>query len=68
MMIDSFNPFDILLNFFNVLSSFATIIYNFLFQEITIGSWTFQPFFVLGTGVIVTLIIARIVKLVIPGL
>lgn len=65
---ETFNPFSILINFFDVLSKFANLIYAFLFREITIGEWSFQPFFVLGTGIIVTLIIARIIKLVIPGL
>lgn len=65
---NTFNPFNILLDFFNVLADFSNLVYTFLFREITIGTWSFQPFFVLGTGVIITLIIARIVKLVIPGL
>lgn len=60
------NPFSFLYNIFQLLSNMATILYDFLFQEITIGTFTFIPLFAIGGGVMITLIIARLIKQFVP--
>lgn len=60
------NPFKFLYNIFNLLVSMATILYDFLFREITIGTFTFIPLFAIGGSVMITLIIARLIKQFVP--
>ena len=65
-MIQDFNPLLFLLDFFNILADFARVLWDFLFNEQTIGTWTFRPVFVLGASTIIVLIIARLVKQFVP--
>lgn len=60
------NPFNFLYNIFQLLVEMANILYNFLFQEITIGTVRFIPLFVIGGGVMITLIIMRLIKQFVP--
>lgn len=66
MIDESFNPLLLLYEFFGVLSDLARLLWGFLFDEITIGTWSFRPIYVLGTALIVVLIAARIVKQFVP--
>lgn len=65
-MIQDFNPLLFLLDFFNILADFARILWVFLFDEVTLGTWTFRPVFVLGASTIIVLIIARLIKQFVP--
>lgn len=46
--------------------SLVDIIYNFLFQEITIGDWTFSLWALLSGTLITVLLIAWFVKKLVP--
>lgn len=60
------NPFTFLYNIFQLLLKMANLLYEFLFKEITIGSFTFTPLFAIGGGVMITLIITRLIKQYVP--
>lgn len=57
-----FNIIIFLWDFFDVLGNFATLLYNFLFSPITIGTFTFTPILAIGGGVIITLITIKLIK------
>lgn len=63
---EDFNIFLFLYDFFFTLKDFANFLYGFIFMEVTIGTYTFQPVVVLGGGIIVTFIILKLVKDFIP--
>lgn len=60
------NPFTFLYNVFDLLVNMATILYNFLFQEIEIGTIKVIPLFAIGGVIMITLIIARLIKQFVP--
>jgi len=62
------NPINILFWLFDMLLSLTTNLYNFLFTETTLLGLTFTPFYAIGGGVIITLLVAYIIKLVTPFL
>lgn len=63
---DDLNIFTFLLDFFNVLSSLAVNIWNFINTTIHIGDYSFKPVLVLGGGVFATLLILKLVKDFVP--
>ena len=70
------NVIDIFFKLFELLASYANIMYNWLFTPVNLGikidiigiDWSinFTPFFAIGGGVIITLLVARLIKLFIP--
>lgn len=46
--------------------SLVDVIYNFLFQEITIGDWTFSLWTLLSGSLITVLLIAWFIKKLVP--
>lgn len=54
--------FEILFDFFDVLISFTTNAYNFLFQEVKILGYEFQPFYLLGGTLFAVFMIAWLVR------
>lgn len=60
------NPITLLLDIWDLLVDLTGFLYNFLFDEITLGSLTFRPIEVLGTLTVITLIIMKLVKDFIP--
>lgn len=61
-----FNPLTFLFDFFYRLVDLVEWLYSFLFTEIQIGSIKFTPIFAIGGGVIITIIIAKLVKEFVP--
>lgn len=62
----TFNPITFLYDFFFTLADMVQWLISFLFTEIKIGSISFTPVLALGGGVIITLLIAKLVKEFIP--
>lgn len=60
------NIFDVLFQLFQLLLVYAQTAYNFIFSSITIGSYTFNPFFAIGGTLIITLIILNLAKEHVP--
>lgn len=54
--------FGILFDFFDVLVDFTTNAYNFLFQEINILGYEFQPFYLLGGTLFAVFMIAWLIR------
>lgn len=65
-MPSSFNPINFLLDFIETLGQTANLLWDWLFEPITIGSWTFTPILAIGGGILITLLIAKLIKDFIP--
>lgn len=61
-MTDELNVFEIIFELFEVLIKYAGIIYNFLFTKQRIGTFEFIPFYAIGGGVVVVILILWLVK------
>lgn len=59
-------PLMLLYEFWGILVDGTTLLYNFLFQDITVIGITFKPFYVIGTAGLITLIIAKVIKEFVP--
>lgn len=62
----TFNPITFLYDFFFTLADMVSFISAFLFTPVTIGKFTFTPIIALGGGMIVTLLIAKLIKEFVP--
>ena len=62
----TFNPITYLYDFFFTLADMVSFLASFLFTQITIGTWTFTPIIALGGGMIITLLIAKLIKEFVP--
>lgn len=60
------NPISILFDLWDLIKNLATNLYKFLFSEITILGQSFVPFYLIGSTVLIILLVAYIVKLVVP--
>lgn len=58
--------FGILFNVFYMLIDLANNLYGFLFTEVTIGSVTFVPFYLIGSATLVTLLVLYLVSTIVP--
>lgn len=54
--------YGILFDFFDLFLNLTGNLYNFLFNEITVLDFTFRPFFLIGSGVFITLIVLWLVN------
>lgn len=64
-----FNPLTFLYDFFYYIANFVNGLWDFLWNDITIGNLTFKPLMVIGaTGgvTIVVLIIMKLIKEFVP--
>lgn len=60
------NPIEILLNIWDMIQSLVVNLYDFLFTDTTFLGYTFKPFYLIGSTVLIVLLVAYIVKLVTP--
>ena len=58
--------FNFLLEFITTLGETATLLWNWLFSEVTIGTYTFRPILAVGGGILITFIILKLIKEFIP--
>lgn len=58
--------YELTIGVFEKLADLANVLYNFLFTRIGIGDWSFSLWQVLGGVLIVTLLIAWLIKKLIP--
>jgi hypothetical protein len=57
---------NILLDILKKIIALSDVIITFLFQEITVGEWTFSLWQVLGGGLFAVLFIAWLIKKLVP--
>jgi hypothetical protein len=60
------NPIEILLNIWDMMQNLVSNLYDFLFTDATFLGYTFKPFYLIGSTVLIVLLVAYIVKLVTP--
>ena len=59
-----FNPITFLYDFFFYLINLVNTLWGFLWNDVTIGSLTFKPLYVIGATGGVTIIVLLIMKLI----
>lgn len=59
------NFFDLCFDFFTNIGAMMENLYNWLFQEIAIGSFIFRPFYLIVGGIFTTMLISRLIGKVI---
>lgn len=60
------NPITFLYDFIYELMKMAQNVWNWLFNEITIGVWTFRPILIIGGSMLLVLIGAKLIKEFVP--
>lgn len=60
------NPITFLYDFIYELMKMSQNVWNWLFNEITIGVWTFRPILLVGGSMLLILIGAKLVKEFVP--
>lgn len=60
------NPITFLLDFVYELMKMAQNIWNWLFDEVKIGIWTFRPILIIGGSMLLILLGARLIKQFVP--
>lgn len=60
------NPITFLLDFVYELMKMAQNVWNWLFDETTIGIWKFRPILIIGGSMLIILIVARLIKQFVP--
>lgn len=60
------NPITFLLDFVYELMKMAQNIWDWLFNEVTIGIWTFRPILIVGGSMLLVLLVARLIKQFVP--
>lgn len=63
---NNFNPVTFLYDFFFLLVDLVSWLYSFLFTEINLKIVKFTPIYAIGGGVIITLLIAKLIKEFVP--
>lgn len=65
----NFNPITFLYDFFYYLVNFVSKLWDFLYSDVTLGSWTFKPLALIGASggvTIIVLLIAKFIKEYVP--
>lgn len=68
-MIYELNPLTFLYDFFYYLANLANGLWSFLWNDVTIGNFTFKPIAAIGATVgvtVVTIIIVKLIKEIVP--
>lgn len=60
------NPITFLLDFVYELMKMAQNVWDWLFNEVTIGIWKFRPILLVGGSLLLVLIVARLIKQFVP--
>lgn len=60
------NIFSFLLDFITTLGNTAQLLWEWLFDEVTIGVYTFRPILAVGGGLLITFLVLKLVKEFIP--
>lgn len=60
------NPITFLLDFFYELMKMAQSLWNWLFNPVSIGTWTFRPILIIGGSMLLILLGARLIKQFVP--
>lgn len=58
----TFNPFSFVLDLWTKLSGLASVLYDFLFYEIGMGSFTFSIWQLLGGVGIISIIVVSLIR------